>query len=212
MLSHSQGLTCSDWLSAETPANGFTSRRWQHSALQLHPHGLNPHCSGHQDRQGWGRFGISFSLLSFFLLISETFQIYKVLGWCISSHWLVKLHNRLINWLSWPFTHHRFKPTGHDKSGTCKPSWLYYKIQDGSSNINNKLWCYEVILPWLLPFNWSSTFVLRSEIVLMRISIVSELYFMVWIHMWMLTFVWVYGCVYIWMVVCPHYCVFRGCW
>lgn len=72
-LSHSQRLTCSDWLPAETPANGFAGCRWQHSALQFHPHGLNPHCSGHQDRQGWGRFGISFSLLSFSLLVSEAF-------------------------------------------------------------------------------------------------------------------------------------------
>lgn len=42
----------------ETAPYGSACGRWQHSPLQLHSHGLDPHSTGHQDRQGYGRFGI----------------------------------------------------------------------------------------------------------------------------------------------------------
>lgn len=58
----------------ETAPYGSACGRWQHGSLQLHSHGLDTHSTGHQDCQGYGRFGISltsfdpiFHIFSFFL-------------------------------------------------------------------------------------------------------------------------------------------------
>lgn len=49
----------SPWLTpSEAAPHGPPRGRRQHGPLQLHPHGLDPHGAGHQDRQGYGRFGI----------------------------------------------------------------------------------------------------------------------------------------------------------
>lgn len=60
LRSLSNFLTAQPWLTfSETAPHGPARGRWQHGPLQLHPHGLDPHSAGHQDRQGYGRFGIS---------------------------------------------------------------------------------------------------------------------------------------------------------
>lgn len=41
----------------EAAPHGSSRGRRQHGPLQLHPHGPDPHSAGHQDRQGYGRFG-----------------------------------------------------------------------------------------------------------------------------------------------------------
>lgn len=48
----------------ETAPYGSARGRRQHGPLQLHPHGFDPHSTGHQDRQGCGRFGITLTSLA----------------------------------------------------------------------------------------------------------------------------------------------------
>lgn len=64
---------------AETAPYGSACGRWQHGPLQLHSHGLDPHSAGHQDRQGYGRFGNpSYLLWSDFHVLSSPFSYFPL--------------------------------------------------------------------------------------------------------------------------------------
>lgn len=76
-------LTLNDSPTEAAPHGPSCSRR-QHSPLQLHSHGLDSHGTWHQDRQGYGRFGIFHTSYYSIFTLSSSFS-YFLLSAVMSS-------------------------------------------------------------------------------------------------------------------------------